>query len=333
MSESDNWGLIDNWCTATERIELNGLEWRPDYNQIDLNGLELSTEAFKKYRVNAAERVGKHLGNRPVLAISGGVDSQAMLQSFVEAGIDVAVSTLVFDRDFNGHDVEFALRAADKFNLKLNIVELPVLKFLQHQLPAYAEKYQCSSPQFACHHWFYEQLISQGYTGIAAGGAPWTPAGNRWWWANTSARHSWLTFSRVNQLPMQGNFLASTWQMALALGCCYDNPGDQQTLFTGPDSFGEYSRIKIEERYVDKLAAFKRFGFDVEPQANKFTGFERIKEYFIRTSGDHWIFEKRFRHPYEKQWPNRDGLVVLEAEFNQQLNELNRQYIASCLDA
>ena len=37
MSESDNWGLIDNWCTATERIELNGLEWRPDYNRIDLN--------------------------------------------------------------------------------------------------------------------------------------------------------------------------------------------------------------------------------------------------------------------------------------------------------
>ena len=200
-------------------------------------------------------------------------------------------------------------------------------------MPDYAEKYQCSSPQFACHNWFFEQLASQGYTGLVAGGASWSPSGNSWQWTNTSARHSWLTFSRVNNFPVQGNFLASTWQMALALGCCYTNPGHEPRQFFSADTFGEYSRIKIEERYGDKLEAFKRFGFDIEPQASKVTGFERIKEYFIQASGDYWIFEKRFRWPYEKQWPNLEGWLVLEDLFNQQLLDLNRQYISSCTSA
>ena len=331
MLESDNWGLVNNWCHATPVPGLNMLDWRPDYSQIDLASLELTPESFKRYRIDAARQLAKSLGNKPTLAISGGVDSQAMLQSFIEAGIDVNVSTLVFDRDLNGHDVEFAQRCANRFNLNLNIVELPVLQFLQHRLPEYTERYQCSSPQFACHNWFFEQLIAQGYTGIVAGGSAWTPAGNTWYWANTSARHSWLTFSQVNSVPVQGNFLASTWQMALALGCCYTNPGEEIKEFSNSaDEFGEYSRIKIEERYVDKLEAFKRFGFNVMPQANKFTGFERLKEYFIQSSGDYWIFEKRFRWPYEKKWPNLQGRLILENKFNQQLLDLNSQYIASC---
>ena len=53
MSESDNWGLIDNWCTATERIELNGLEWRPDYNQIDLNVFDWNTSAISCNGISA----------------------------------------------------------------------------------------------------------------------------------------------------------------------------------------------------------------------------------------------------------------------------------------
>ena len=331
MPVYDNSGYIDNWITSriVPGIDSNICEWVPNTAVVDLDSLELNPESFRCYRINAAQRCAESMGTKPVLALSGGIDSQAMLQSFVEAGIDVSVATMVFEDNLNGHDVEFAERAAQRYNLDLVKINFNAFKFLQHELWTYAERYQCNSPQFACHNWFFEQLISRGYTGIAAGGHVWTPMNTGWWWGNNpSTQQNWYRFSVKNSFPVHGNFLASTWQLNTSLACCYDTE-EEPTVVQNDPNRGQLAVDAVRYRYLLKVAAFKRFGFDVEPQQNKFTGFERIKERLIKSSGDWWIFERRFRHPLEQHWPSADPQLILESEFKAKLNQLYFQYSRS----
>ena len=328
MLGSDNWGLLDNWATAKVKTRENKIVWTPCYSKIDLNQIELDPDSFLKYRTDAAKRIAASLGPRPVLAVSGGADSQAMVQSFVEAGIDFRAATLVFKDNLNSHDVDYARQ----LGLDLEIVELDVMKFLHHSLWDYADKYQCSSPQFSCHNWFYEQLIKLGYTGIVCGGFTWIPlTDGRWHWGNTGSRHSWHNFSLVNNFPLHGNFLASTWQLNFALAACTD-PESFDHNYVDFNQAGELATHLISETYVNKLRAFKTFGFNIVPQPNKYTGFEQVKDYFIKASNDYWVFEKRFRWPIWEKWPELHSILDLAPEFIVDLQNLYNKASTARLD-
>ena len=320
MQELDNWGLLDNWATAQPNVANKSLDWYPNYSVIDLDSLEFHPEAYRRYRTDAAHHLAT--GKKIVLAISGGVDSQAMLQSFTEAGIDFDIASMVFEREFNSQDMDFARAVARKYNKDLVEVKLDVFKFLHYHLDSYAEKYQCNSPQFACHHWFYEQLIEQGYDCIVAGGQTWYPLHfDKWCWTNTPARHAWWTFAKVNNFALHGNFLASTWQMNFSVALNYDLVGAREPGVKVDD---EYWRIQSLEQYARKVRAFKRYGFDIIPQEHKFTGFEKVKDYFNNAANDPYNFEIRFRYPYEQRWPLIKGELVLEESFSNRLLDIKK---------
>lgn len=324
MQELNDWGLLDNWITATRNPAKAEWLWRPDYRVVDLSQLEFHPAAYRSYRVDAAQRLvqGKQ---RIALAVSGGIDSQAMLQSFVEAGIDFDIATMVFNYDYNSHDVEFARQTAERYGRKIVEIPLDVMRFLQLQLWDYAEKYQCNSPQFSCHHWFYEQLISLGYDCVIAGGHTWIPwAGNTWIWGNTPARHAWWTFAQVNQFALRGNFLASTWQLNCAITLNYplhEQVDDSRGKVTDDDETG---RLIEAAQYQKKVLAFRNFGFDIIPQKNKFTGFEKVKAYFNDAAQDPYTFESRFRWPLQERWPDVGGRLVLEDYFSAQLLDIKK---------
>lgn len=322
MQELDNWGLLDNWITARADISRKRLEWHPNYSIIDLDSLEFHPEAYRRYRTDSALRLAT--GNRLVLTISGGVDSQAMLQSFTEAGLDFDIATMVFERDYNSHDVEFARATAARYGKKLVEIPLEVFKFLQFRLWDYAEKYSCNSPQFACHHWFYEQLLDRGYDCIISGGQTWFPAaGNRWLWTNTPARHAWWTFSQINQAAVNGNFLGSSWQLNCAIALNYALHEVQVKPLTAeadPESF----RLEEIRQYQKKVSALRKFGFNVVAQENKFTGFEKVKAYFNNLTGDPYAFENRFRWPLQDRWPITGGHLAVTDEFSNRLLDIKQ---------
>lgn len=333
MLELDNWGLLDNWITAEEFPKLDEIRWTPNLSVIDLPSLDLTPGAFKQYRIDAARRLAADMGSKPVLAISGGVDSQAMLQSFIEADVDVSIACLTFKNNLNDHDVTFAEQVAAKHGLPLLKIELDVLRFLNKNLWDYAEKYECGSPQFACHNWFFEQLISRGFTGIACGGHAWrTSTAHQWYWANTSNRHNWFKFSRKNNFPCHGNFLASTWQMNFSLAVCADLQFDDFVHNPGTKESADVNSKKQTAIYPSKVTAYTKFGFALLPQADKFTGFEKVKDYVIAASGDDaWAFETRYRHPIEQQWPPLSTVTLkIDDEFVQQLNRLWVKCQMSC---
>lgn len=335
MSELDNWGLLDNWVTAEEFPKLDEIHWTPNLSVIDLTSLDLTPKAFKQYRIDAARRLAADMGNKPVLAISGGVDSQAMLQSFIEAGVDVSIACMTFKNNLNEHDVVFAEQVAAKHGLPLLKIELDILRFLNKNLWDYAETYKCGSPQFACHNWFFEQLIEQGFTGIACGGHAWrTSVTDQWFWPNTGNRHNWFKFSQKNNFPCHGNFLASTWQMNFSLATCASAQFDDFIHNIGKKESAEVSSNKQTAMYPGKIKAYTKFGFNLLPQANKFTGFEKVKEFVIASSdNDPWAFETRYRRPLEQHWPQLSTVKLkIDDSFLQQLNNLWIKCQTSCFE-
>jgi deoxycytidylate deaminase len=64
---------------------------RTDKNQSDIDffeNLKFDAQSLKQYRIDAARLCAETLGDKPALCLSGGIDSQAMVQSWHEAGLE-----------------------------------------------------------------------------------------------------------------------------------------------------------------------------------------------------------------------------------------------------
>ena len=246
------------------------------------------------------------LGDNPYVSLSGGVDSQAMCLLLQKAGIQFTAVTLEFENNFNINDTSNAVDFCNKYNIKHELVRLDVVPFLTQELPIYAKKYNCSSPQFNFHFKFYEFVIHKfSPTCILCGGNVPVKYNNNWTFQTTTAQNSWTNFSTVNNFNLIGNFLG--WSIDIALPLMMLTPNIDN----------------VSERYFAKIEGMNRLGITVIPQKAKLTGFEEVKLYFEKLTGDGWFFEKCFRSPYVRLIPNYTGVLELSDDV---VNKLEKIY-------
>jgi hypothetical protein len=130
---------------------------------------------------------------------------------------------------------------------------------------------------------------------------------------------NYIEYVRLNQFPIIGNFLGYDpvlcWTIALLT-----------PTHTAPWSNTPSASQMVEDtgkRYLAKVHGYTNHGFDIIPQSQKYTGFELVKEYFANKFNDGWTFEKKFRHPLEKQFGNATGELCLT---NEQIEILDKLY-------
>lgn len=282
--------------------------------------LKTDEVSLKQYRVNAALRAKQVLGDKIALAFSGGIDSQAMIQCFIEANISFDLFILVFADEMNSQDVEHARLFASKHNLILNEIEIDIISFLTRDSYQIGSEYKCSSPQFASHYIMYDKIREMGYTGICCGGTAFAKNSNGWGPTLSAAQSNFVEYSRIHSFPVLGNFLGYDpylcWTIAL-----------QTPAFTSPwkislepnhNYFGQQHL-----RYLAKVEGYQGAGFDIIPQKTKFNGFEKVKDYFAKLYKDGWAFEKKFRHPLEKKYGKAIGFLNLTEDQNAVLEKLH----------
>jgi hypothetical protein len=97
-------------------------------------------------KLAAAELYEKH-GDKLILCLSGGVDSETVLNSFTAIGIKPKVAIMRYERNNNLHDINYAFRVAAKNYISPIIIDVDVPKFFENELLDFAEVSQCSSPQ------------------------------------------------------------------------------------------------------------------------------------------------------------------------------------------
>lgn len=258
--------------------------------------LRLDKESCKLYRIEAAKKCATTLGENLALCISGGVDSQAMLHSFIESGVKFTAYTFVFNNDLNIFDVNLARKYCYEHRVELIEIPFNILYFLTNENYDYSIKYQSASPHFNTHYKFCDMLKEKGHTGVCFGGN--TPFNSRVNWGNHFERNSmnYITYSKLKKFPVQGSFLSYypelTWAVAILTPFTDFDPGTANITT-------EYRERANAIRYANKVLGYAKAGLDV-CESKKHSGFEDVKKYYQNLTGDPWEFEKRFRHPLEK---------------------------------
>jgi len=233
------------------------------------DNLRFDEASLTQYRINAAQSAASLLGNRPVLCFSGGIDSQAMIQCWKEANLNFDVATLVFNDGLNTHDVDHARLYCQKYNLSLIELDLNIPTFLVRESAEVADLYQCSSPHFITHYKMFDMLIELGYTGICCGGQAFAKGKDEWGPAPSAAQANYIEFARKREFPVMGNFLGHTPELCWAVAIL--TPEHCRKWSIAPN---ESSKEIHRDRYETKIEGYRRSGFDIIPQAEKYTGFE-----------------------------------------------------------
>lgn len=290
--------FYNDWLDCSFLLEARGDAELPVNLTIEFfDSLKFDQVSLKKYRIEAAIECAKMLGDNPALCISGGVDSQSMLQAWIEAGLKFKTYILVFNDNLNVQDVSHARMYCKKNNITLNEYHLNVTSFLTRNNWDIGMKYQSSSPQFNTHYYFFDILKEMGHTGICTGGQ--TPIYNKGVWGENFNRNSFnfITYSRISNFPCQGSFLSFYPKLCWAAGLL----SPEITINKGTAEYQDLLEINAM-RYESKVKGYRNTGFNIIPQNKKYTGFEFVKSHFEEKTGDGWAFEKKFRIPLEKHF-------------------------------
>lgn len=286
--------FYNNWLDYDGMLHNTGRNHNVNLSVDFFENLKFDAQTLTQYRIDAARLCAETLGENPALCLSGGIDSQAMVQSWHEAGLKFDTIIVVFNDSLNVQDSDHAKMFCEKNNYPYKEVPFDVIQFLNRDNYEYAKKYNCWSPHFIVHFRIVEMLRDMGYTGVCNGGdAPYSYKGS-WGESFTQLPFHFLKVQNIVGIPFQGSFLSYYPQLAWTIGLLTETFTEDFDPIIRDWNVEQYVK---KERYFQKVKAYQRVGFNVIPQETKITGFELVKKYFENLTGDGWMFERKFRHP------------------------------------
>jgi hypothetical protein len=96
---------------------------------------------------NVAKELYDLHGDNLIILLSGGLDSEVVLHSFIACGILPKVAILRYEKNLNLHDINYALRICANRGLSPQIIDVNVKSFFENELLEFAKFTKCSSPQ------------------------------------------------------------------------------------------------------------------------------------------------------------------------------------------
>lgn len=302
-----------------------------DYLPVNLDieffsNLKFTKEAYKQYRIEAAVESNKILGNKPALCLSGGVDSQYMLQCYIDAKLDFDTYILVFNDDLNKHDVEHAIEYCKEIGISYKEIPINIVNFLNRENYDYGMLYESASPHFNTHYKLFNILRDMGHTGVCCGGN--TPIKNieKNTWGNNFTRNvlNFVNYVKVSGFMCIGDFIAFHPKLAWSLAFLME-----EQKITGMHTMHNTNEAYSNQfsRYAQKVNGYILSGVYIKPQQEKYTGFELVKKYYEEKTNDPWTFEKLFRHPLEKILTPSTSTPVFKFEegVQQYVDELHKK--------
>lgn len=270
-------GTLDDWISVT--FTDTDMVWNVNITEemLDIANSATLEENCKLAVMNLPSTIG----SRPAVCLSGGIDSQTVVDTFLYAGVTPEVVIFNFLDDHNIHDVSHAIKFCESRNITPRLIDLDVIRFLNNHLYDFATKYKISSPQFAVHLYLAGKLKDLGYTSAIFGGNNLTQYSDWSWYTPTKEETDWYKYSQAINFPIVGSFWLQDWRLSL-----------MATIFTP-----YVNATDATHRYQSKILSYKTMGYDVMPQEQKYNGFETIKKYYEEMTGDGWTFEHQFRSP------------------------------------
>ena len=292
--------FYDNWCESS--IDGEAIVWKLTLTPEQINSID--PDSIWQYSIESVNLLLPHLGSKPALCLSGGIDSQVMVDCFLRANAAFDVVIMRFPDDLNLHDIKTAIEFCNSRGINYSFIDINVVSFLNRDLMNFAEQYDVSSPQFATHFKMFEQLQQHGYTSAVCGGNTLVNSSDGWTYPTTKEQSDWNGFSERSGFYVMGDFLSYFWKFCILLSCHSEKPILFDTTTINLLGFVQDYDDLVEVRYRHKVSNYRAAGFDIIPQETKFTGFEKVKEHYQVETGDGWTFEKCFRFPLTLKNPS-----------------------------
>ena len=259
--------------------------------------------SLKKNSKNLYKLLQKNMSHldKVSLCLSGGGDSQFMLLMLLEANIPVEAYTYRLKwgvETVNASDVEIARTLCEKYAIKQHFIDIDSKELLDNKLEEYTSKYNCFSPQVVCHLNFLEQI--KDVENIVMGDdAPYFVFNSSLQSVDLSMSiHSYgyileayRNFERIYNVKLHKNHFFETPEI-FYLACKHNIDvvnANKQHLEVHNRSATAVSTYK----YVYYNMLLEKLKLD-EP-LSKYTGFERLKDYFASKTGDIDAFDKKYR--------------------------------------
>jgi hypothetical protein len=270
-------GTLDDWISVS--FTDTDMVWNVNITE-EMLDIAYSATLEENCKL-AVANLPSSIGSRPAVCLSGGIDSQTVVDTFLYAGVIPEVVIFNFLDDHNIHDVSHAIKFCESRNITPRLIDLDVIRFLNNQLYDFATKYKISSPQFAVHLYLAGKLKDLGYTSAIFGGNNLSQYSDQSWYTPTKEETDWYQYSQAINFPIIGSFWLQDWRLSL-MATIY------MPYFISNDN--PYC-------YNAKIRGYNTMGYDVMPQEQKYNGFENIKKYYEEMTGDGWTFEHQFRSP------------------------------------
>jgi hypothetical protein len=127
--------------------------WNVKYGRCDNEPFDFRTEC-----TIAATKIRESTSLPIYVAMSGGVDSEVVARSFIDASIPITAIIATYDDDGNKHDVRYAIDFCKSRNVPYSIHNLDIIKFWEKDLMKYAKPTKCISPQLPVVMWLSDQM-------------------------------------------------------------------------------------------------------------------------------------------------------------------------------
>lgn len=313
-----NWTYKNHFkCGFIERTD-NGVNSNLFYSEIGTperpleSGLQEAIRAAKLI-YNEAHSIGQDV----VLCLSGGVDSEAMLWSFIAAEVNFKCIFMRFENDLNDYDLVDNVELCKKLGVEFSYYDVNIRDFYESEkYYQYGQKYRCQSPQLAAHLHLINAI--KGYPVLAG---------------NPLEIYA-IDKNIVHNIPgdlhctylrffVQNNRAGAPYFFLYTPELCYSFlHGEimQELLY--------FARLGADVNFFYELKCliYRDAGFNIKPRSDKFTGFEKLRKLYdkLDNSTHGQAFDLRFRAPLVQLNPlPTEHLQIVNSDFtyNQELQE------------
>jgi hypothetical protein len=244
------------------------------YGKTDRTILDFKTELKRA----AASTLEHYPGLRPCIFFSGGIDSEAILRSYISIKSSPLVYVVRYEDDINLYDLLYAEKVCRDLGVKYNIIDFNLKKFYENDAEKISEESQIDRPKMLPHLKFTDcadGLIIVGHSDVRWF-RPETSYDKKVEWKCQDFEHD-IGCDKYNMLKNR-DAIFQWWKWTPGLVLSYTKMKWFQKLvsdgYPGKLGINSTKYIGFKEHFPDMLKREKKTGFEkIENLTNEFGDF------------------------------------------------------------
>lgn len=104
---------------------------------------EREPKDFRSECIIAAKLIYESTNKKIIIHFSGGLDGEIICRSFLYSNLPFEVCIWKYKDDLNKHDIQYAIKFCNQFNVPYKILDLDIIKFIKNMEQDYSKKFFC----------------------------------------------------------------------------------------------------------------------------------------------------------------------------------------------